>query len=140
MSLPVSCCSAPCLHAFPCCGASAMMLMSHAAGTILVFMDLTSFACHLDLAVLQATGLQVSANARHILYRCTCWPGGPEPAVMLYEGKVAAMHQDGVNHVREVICQQKDTNTALTAVQESLQSMVESAAQGAVGLLASSFP
>ena len=88
----------------------------------------------------QGIGTRLSANRRHILYNCDCWPGDSGAAVILYQGKVAAMHQDGINHVKEIIRQKQDTQERLDALENSLQSIVESTSQGAIALLATSFP
>ena len=86
----------------------------------------------------------MSHNSRHLLYDCPCWLGDSGAAVILYKGQVAAMHQEGVNHVRELIRQRKDPDeepdARLDALAESLQSVVESTSQGALALTARHFP
>ena len=90
--------------------------------------------------MLQGIGIRLSANGRHIMYNCDCWPGDSRAAVILYQGEVAAMHQDGINHLKEIIQQKQDTEERLDALETSLQSIVESTSQGAIALLATSFP
>jgi len=58
----------------------------------------------------------------------------------LYDGEVVGMHQDGVNSIREILERKRALHERVTEVEESLESAVRSVAQGAVALLATSFP
>ncbi|KAK9827508.1 hypothetical protein WJX74_006394 [Apatococcus lobatus] len=97
-----------------------------------------------SLGIMPEHGIHVSHNACHLLYHCPCWPGDSGAAVILYKGQVAAMHQEGVNHVRELIRHKQDAgngpNARLDALAASFQSIVDSTSQGALALTASHFP
>lgn len=63
--------------------------------------------------VLQGTSLHLSINCRHIWYTCDCWPVDFGAAVILYQGKVEAMHQEGISHIQELIRHKQDMMSGL---------------------------
>ncbi len=75
-----------------------------------------------------------------MVYECTSWPGDSWDSLALYDGQVVGMHLDGVNSIKEIMERKRTLQERMTEVEESLESAARSVAQGAVALLATSFP
>ena len=95
------------------------------------------FALHVHL---QARPIKLSRNGQHLVYECACAPGDSGAALILSSGKVIGMHTEGVNHMRERKRQAQTVEERLSSVEQSLDSAVESVAQGAIALLMSALP
>ena len=82
----------------------------------------------------------ISRRGHHMVYECNSWPGDSGASLALYDGEVVGMHQDGVNSIKEILERKRTYQVSLTEVEESLESVARSVAQGAVALLATCFP
>jgi hypothetical protein len=89
---------------------------------------------------MQGTVICISRRGHHMVYECNSWPGDSWDSLALYDGEVVGMHQDGVNAIKEIVERKRTFQERMTEVEESLESAVRSVAQGAVALLATSFP
>ena len=74
------------------------------------------------------------------MYECGCAPGDSGAALILSSGRVIGMHTEGVNHMRERKRQAETTEERLTSVEQSLDTAIESVAQGAIALLMTALP
>ena len=75
-----------------------------------------------------------------MVYECNSWPGDSGASLALYHGEVVGMHQEGVNSIKDIVERKRTHDEQLTMHEESLESIARSVAQGAIALLASSFP
>ncbi len=89
---------------------------------------------------MQGTVMRISRRGHHMVYECNSWPGDSGASLALYDGEVVGMHQDGVNSIKEIVERKRTFQERMTEVEESLESAARSVAQGAVALLATSFP
>ena len=74
------------------------------------------------------------------MYDCACAHGDNGAALILSSGRVIGMHTEGINNMRERKRQAQTVEECLTSVEQSLDSAVESVAQGAIALLMSTLP
>ena len=101
--------------------------------------------CYQGYLYLQGTVVRISRRGHHMVYECSLWPGDSWDSLALYDGQVVGMHQDGVNSdgvnsIKEIVERKRTLQERMTEVEESLESAARSVAQGAVALLATSFP
>ena len=74
------------------------------------------------------------------MYECACASGDSGAALILSDGRLIGMHTEGVNHMRERIRQAETVEDRLSSVEQSLDTAIESVAQGAIALLMSALP
>lgn len=89
-----------------------------------------------DLRRKITTGSVVCTTANHIWYSNPMFGGDSGAAVAIRDGTVIAMHQEMANEYAERIRRAKDTNARLTAVEESVDRLIQGSSYGYVGLLA----
>lgn len=89
---------------------------------------------------MQGTVMRISRRGHHMVYECNSWPEDSGASLALYDGEVVGMHQEGVNSIKEIVERKRTFQERMTEVEESLESAAHSVAQGAVALLATSFP
>ena len=89
---------------------------------------------------MQGTAMRISRRGHHMVYECNSWPGDSGDSLALYDGEVVGIHLDGVNSIKEIMERKHTFQERMTEVEESLESGARSVAQGAVALLATSFP
>ena len=83
--------------------------------------------------------MRFSNKGHFIVYEAKCWPGDSSAALLLYEGKVLGMHQEGVNTLVSRFDRQEVVDR-LDSLEESMLGAARSVGQGGIGLLSKHFP
>ena len=101
-----------------------------------------AIVCEPDgILYMQGNIVRISRRGRHMIYEYPSWAGDSGScSLAMYDGQVVGMHQEGVNHFKEIVERKRTLAERMTEVEESIESAARSVAQGAVALLASSFP
>ncbi|GAQ91523.1 hypothetical protein KFL_008000040 [Klebsormidium nitens] len=91
-------------------------------------------------AVMKAVGLRVSSTKHHLLFDSNTWTTNDcGAALLLFDGRVAALSVDSVAHAKDLIRQKLDMDESLTDLEKSIQRLIGRVPGGQIGLLASVF-
>ena len=93
---------------------------------------------------LQARATKITNKSHRVVYTSVSNASGDSgSASILKSGDVVALHQEGLNHLKETI-RLNDNHSSrderLSRVEHSIDSAIASVSQGCIGLLASGFP
>jgi hypothetical protein len=81
----------------------------------------------------------VKKSPHHVVYQGFGFAGDSGSALTLIDGKVIAIHLEGINQAKERLRGKNDFDNRLNAVEESVDGLTKNLAQGSIGLLLSSF-
>lgn len=91
-------------------------------------------------AVMKAVGLRITSTGHHLLFDSNTWKANEcGAALVLFDGRVAALSVDSVAHAKQLARQKLDMGEPLTALDESVQRLIDKVSGGQIGLLASVF-
>ncbi|EIE23318.1 hypothetical protein COCSUDRAFT_53569 [Coccomyxa subellipsoidea C-169] len=94
----------------------------------------------IGLAPYRALFLRFSKHANHMVYDVNCAPGDSGAALLLFEGRVIGMHQEGINNLIGEFDPTRPMHARLDDLTESALAAARSVGQGGLGLLARCFP
>ncbi len=105
-----------------------------------LLITLCILVCKLDDgAGMQALFLRFSKHTNDMVYDVNCAPGDPGAALLLYEGRVIGMHQEGINNLIGEFDPTRPMHARLDDLTESALAAARSVGQDGLTLLAKCF-